>query len=152
MTVLKKNLTGEKIMPYTLKIPEKDVTGEDKFINASGETQCVIFVQQAAKTPLTKEWRPGIHIMTSKPGEIDRGTAIATFDEHGRYPTKGDKHAAIYLSHNSMGIRVLDQWATKGKKGIPHEVPGVSDRTIHANKPKNTRLSNRAEMFYVIED
>jgi hypothetical protein len=138
-------------MPYTLKMSEKDVLGPGKFVDGFGHTECVSFVQQAANAPVTKNWSPGIHVMDVKPGQITRGTAIATFDEDGRYPLKGAKHAAIYLSQDSTGIQVLDQWKDKGKKGIPHEIPGVSERKIYFGKPEKTRRSNRGEAFYIIE-
>ena len=45
---------------------------------------------------------------------IARGTIIATFDEHGRWPTNappGNKHAAIYDGQNEEGIFVIEQFA-----------------------------------------
>jgi len=139
-------------MSYVLKQAEKDVLGEDKYIDKSGNTECVVFVQKVAGTPSTKDWKPGIRVADAKPGSIRRGTAIATFDKNGKYPTDLDgKHAAIYLGRNSFGIQVLDQWKGKGEKGKEGELPGVSERTIHFNRPTKRHRSNRAETFYVIE-
>lgn len=44
--------------------------------------------------------------------DIAPGTAIATFDENGRYPSGDVKHAAIFIgfSEGGSGILVLDQW------------------------------------------
>lgn len=72
-----------------------------------------------------------------------RGTAIATFDSNGKYPTDGlGKHAAIYLEHNALRILVLDQWNDQGE---------VKQRPIWFNRPKGTKRSNDADTFYVIE-
>ena len=73
------------------------------------DTECVEFVRQAAGAPPTIAWKRGALIMGALPGTIRRGTVIATFDDKGRYPIDGQgKHAAIYLSHDLIGIRVLD--------------------------------------------
>jgi len=98
-------------MAYTLRFAEKDVLGKDKFKNAKGRTECVEFVRQAAGAPQTLLWKRGKKVSEAKVGEIARTTAIATFDDQGRYPTDSQgKHAAIYLSHDKNRIVVLDQW------------------------------------------
>jgi hypothetical protein len=135
-------------MSYRLKIAEKDVLGEGKFKNAEGDTECVEFVRQATGAPETKLWRRGIKIADAKPGQIMRGTAIATFDDNGRYPTDAlGKHAAIYLYHTPPAtagacIQVLDQWDDQGE---------VLPRSIYFNRPKGTKRSNDANTFFVIE-
>jgi hypothetical protein len=86
--------------------------------------------------------KPGIRVIDTKPGSIPRGTAIATFDKYKKYPTDGlGKHAAIYLSHDASGIRVLDQWDKQGE---------VLERVIHVNKPDVPRV-NSAKHYFVIE-
>jgi hypothetical protein len=140
-------------MPYTLNVPENSVGGEDKYVDKDGKAECVMFVQQATNMSglTTKNWQPSLRVMDAGPSQILRGTAIATFDENGKYPTDHNgKHAAIYLRHDTVGITVLDQWATKGKKGKSHEVPGVSERIIYFNKSIKSKRSDRAETFYVI--
>jgi len=72
-------------MSYRLKIAEKDVFGKDKFVNAKGHTECVEFVRQATGAPSTNLWKKGKKVSEAKPGEILRGTAIATFDANGKY-------------------------------------------------------------------
>ncbi|WP_137937982.1 BPSL0067 family protein [Chitinivorax sp. B] len=130
-------------MPYMLQIAERDTFGDKKFVNKLGNTECVEFVVQATSAPTTPHWKQGIQIKEAKVGTIARGTAIATFDDTGHYPTDAlGKHAAIYLSHNEHGIRVLDQWKSQGK---------VLERTIYFNKPKGTSRSNEGNTFYVIE-
>jgi hypothetical protein len=130
-------------MSYRLKLEEKDVLGKGKFVNVAGKTECVEFVRQATGAPSTAAWQKGLKVSEAKPGDILRGTAIATFDENGKYPTdsKG-KHAAIYLSHTKALIQVLDQWADQGE---------VKPRPIRFNRPKGTRRSNDADTFYVID-
>ncbi|MES2149227.1 MAG: BPSL0067 family protein [Pseudomonadota bacterium] len=129
-------------MSYHLKILEKDVLTEGQFVNAQGSTESVEFVRQAAGASPTSVWRPGAPILTSKMGVIRRGTAIATFDVKGRYPTGGrGKHAAIYLWHDDCGIRVLDQSNRQGH---------VAERTIRANRPDFPRV-DCAKFYFVIE-
>ena len=130
-------------MSYRLKVQEKDVFGKAKYINASENTECVEFVRQATDAPATTAWKQGKRIADAQPGDIARGTAIATFDDKGRYPTdnKG-RHAAIYLEHNAQRILVLDQWNDQGE---------VKQRPIRFDRPEGTRRSNDADTFYVIE-
>jgi len=130
-------------MAYTLRIPESATLGPKKFVNSHGRTECVEFVRQATGAPSTPAWQQGTRIKMAQPGSIKRGTAISTFDSNGRYPTDGlGRHAAIYLSHSPVGIRVLDQWNGQGE---------VKERTIFFNKPKGTSRSNDGDCFYVIE-
>lgn len=130
-------------MSYKLKVSESAVLGKGKYANAKGNTECVEFIQQAADAPATPQWKRGKKVSEAKAGEIARGTAIATFDSNGKYPTDGlGKHAAIYLSHDANGIKVLDQWADQGE---------VKARTIWFNRPAGTKRSNDADTYYIIE-
>jgi hypothetical protein len=130
-------------MSYTLKVAEANTFGKSKYINAAGKTECVEFVRQAANAPQTALWKRGKKVSEAKLGEITRGTAIATFDDNGKYPTDAlGKHAAIYLEHNDKRILVLDQWANQGE---------VKQRPIYFNGPKSNSRSNNANTFYVIE-
>lgn len=130
-------------MSYKLNVSEKDVLGENKYVNKDGKTECAEFVRQAAGAPQTIGWRQGIKIADAKSGTIARGTVIATFDTKGRYPVDSrGKHAAIYLSHDAFQITVLDQWNDQGQ---------VKERPIYFNRHKGTRRSNDADTFYVVE-
>lgn len=130
-------------MSYKLMIPEKDVLGKAKFVNDKGNTECVEFIRQATGAPETKQWKKGKKVSEGKVGEIGRGTAIATFDANGNYPTDLlGKHAAIYLLHNEKCIQVLDQWDSQGE---------VKPRPIWFRRPKGTKRSNDGDTFYVIE-
>ena len=129
-------------MSYQLNAAIKDLSEKGKFANAAGNTECVEFVRQACGAPKTTLWQKGVNVMDAAPGTISRGTAIATFDEHGSYPTdtKG-KHAAVYLGHSPKGIDVLDQWNAQGQ---------VLERVIYSKKQKFPRV-NSAQNYYVIE-
>jgi hypothetical protein len=130
-------------MSYRLNISEADCLGKGKFQNKKGATECAVFIQQATDAGATEDWEKGVKVADAKPGEITRGTAIATFDDKGQYP-KDDlgKHAAIYLHHTKDNIQVLDQWKSQGE---------VLPRAIWFNRPEGTRRSNDADTFYVIE-
>lgn len=130
-------------MAYKLIIPEKDVLTVGKYKNDKGNTECVTFVQKATGAPVTALWKKGVKVGEAKSGGIVRGTAIATFDDKGKYPTDADgQHAAVYLYHDASGITVLDQWRAQG---------GVKQRVIRFNNQTATSRSNQAETFYVIE-
>ena len=129
-------------MPYKLKLAETKVLDPKQFVNAKGNTECVEFMRQATSAPQTSFWKPGLRVVDAKSGSIARGTAIATFDDSGKYPTDVlGKHAAIYLSHDAIGIQVLDQWNSQGR---------VLPRTIYTNKPDVPRV-NAAKHYFVIE-
>lgn len=130
-------------MSYKLKVPERDVFGKGKYVNPSGNTECVEFVRQVTNAPGTTAWKIGTKISDAKPGEVLRGTVIATFDANKRYPVDGKgKHAAIYLQHDATRILVLDQWNDQGE---------VKQRPIAFKRPNGTRRSNDGDTFYVVE-
>lgn len=130
-------------MSYQLTIDEKAVFGKKKFVNVKGHSECVEFIRQATDAPETARWVRGRLVKSFKPGELPRGTAIATFDDKGKYPADAlGRHAAIYLSHSNDGIEVLDQWNSQGE---------VLNRTIRFHQPPGTKRSNDADTFYVIE-
>jgi len=81
----------------------------------------------------TSSWRKGIHVM-SNCATIRKYTAIATFPDGRTY----SGHAAVFMSCNSQGIQVYDQWC-----GHP-----FSGRLIRAN---GSGVSNNANGFYVID-
>jgi hypothetical protein len=105
-----------------------------------GTGQCVALVQAVSMAPNTGSWHAGVQVLHSTPGTITKGTIIATMvDDH--YPNHAHgNHAAIYLSHDSNGIYVIDQWV-----GQPAHY-----RTIH-NHGDQGNPSNDAMRFYVVE-
>jgi len=129
-------------MPHMMKVPEGDVFGKGKYQNASGNTECVEFVRQVTDLGPTSGWKPGAPVSDMK-SSISSGTAIATFDDKGNYPTDSlGRHAAIFLSRNSAGITVLDQWNSQGE---------VKKRVIKFSQPANTKRSNNGDKFFVIK-
>jgi hypothetical protein len=105
-----------------------------------GSGECVAFVQTAALAPNTSTWKKGVAVKGNM--NLIKGTAIATFDSNGKYANlKTGNHAAIYVSQDSIGIWVYDQWRTQG---------AVRKRQIRF-KGGVGRPSNDGDAFSVIE-
>lgn len=113
-----------------------------------GSHHCVALVQEYAKAPQAELWKQGTLVRTTK--DISKGTAIATF-VNGKYPNKKTgNHAALFISQDNAGIKVMDQW-----KGDPNK-PTVSVRTIRFKGAKKggglvEPLSNNGDAYYIIE-
>lgn len=121
-------------MAYTCSNPE-DYSGQKV-----GNGHCVVFVQHCTNAPNTVLWKKGEKVRDNL--RLTRGTAIATFDENGKYPNKSTgNHAAIYVSQDAIGIWVFDQWVTQGvvKKRMIRFKGGVGS------------ASNDGDTFFVIE-
>jgi hypothetical protein len=106
-----------------------------------GNGRCVALVWQAAKAPHTSQWRRGERVRHS---DVPPGTAIATFDDDGRYGNHldGRSHAAILIAELPEGLRVWDQ-----RQGHP-----VAERTIRwRDGDGNGRPVNDGDEYYVIE-
>jgi hypothetical protein len=106
-----------------------------------GSGECVEYVQAASGAPVTAFWVRGAQV---RGNSIPEGTAIATFNDVGKYANKkdGTSHAAIYLSQDSTGIEVWDQWS-----GQP-----VHRRHIRfQGGAANVHPVNDGDAFYVIE-
>lgn len=75
----------------------------------------------------TYQWKRGSNVdKDTKPG-----TAIATFNYKGHYPSKSGWNSAIYLGKGTNGsIWVLDQWP--GHPPEPREIP-VKNNALPAN-------------------
>lgn len=97
---------------YVAEKPEDYVGGPQL-----GTGECVAFVQRTAGAPLTRYWSAGPKV--SDTPDLRRGTAIAIFDDTGRYAnnTNQTSHAAIYLSQDQGGIWVVDQFNTRDATG-----------------------------------
>ncbi len=74
-----------------------------------GKGHCVSLIKQCSGAPTTHNWREGEKV---RGRSLEPGTIIATF-RNGRYPNKTGWHAAIYISQDSQGIWVWDQWVGK---------------------------------------
>ena len=97
--------------------------------------QCVSYVKRACPSlRATASWRKGNAVKGLS--TLARGTAIATFDSNNRYLG----HAAIYVSQNTAGLQVWDQWV--GHAVAPRM---VSFRGGHGN------AVNDGDQYYVIE-
>jgi hypothetical protein len=124
-----------------MMVSESDVLAPAQYVNVRGNTECVEFVRQVTGAPHTTSWSRGQRVKGAAIGSIQRGTAIATFDDNGNYPTDGQgRHAAIFLGKNDSGIQVLDQWNAQGR---------VLPRTIRFNRAGSR--SDNGDTFYVIE-
>jgi hypothetical protein len=102
-----------------------------------GTGQCVAYVERAAGTPPTGQWKRGLLV---KGNPVPQGTAIATFDDDGTYGnhTDGRSHAAIFHEEVAEGLNVWDQWSTHP----------VTPRLIRFN---GAEPCNDGNQFYVIE-
>lgn len=112
-----------------------------------GSHQCVALVQHYAKAPQTRLWKEGKTIKGNQ--MLKKGTAIATFS-NGKYDNhRTGNHAALYISQDASGIKVMDQW--KGDENKPK----VSSRLIRfkGKRKDGTFLdpSNNGDAFAVIE-
>ena len=126
-------------MPYVANVSEaKGLVGQ-----LVGNGQCVSFVHAVTAAPPSSLWHQGVQVKGE--ATISPGTVIATFDPNGRYGnhTDGRSHAAIYLSQNSVGIRVLDQW--NGHTSQP-----VHERTITFRNGVGAK-ANDGDQFYVVQ-
>ena len=96
----------------------------------------------------TSVWRRGVRVIDAT--SLAPGTAIATFDERGRYPNfDHGNHAAIFVANAGASIWVMDQW----KNDPTH--PWVAKRLIYPGRLRKDGSyvdpSNSAGAFYVIE-
>lgn len=120
-----------------------DLDGTEKV----GSKQCVALLQHYAKVPATSSWKMGVLVFGNR--SLLKGTAIATF-VNGKYESLSTgNHAAFYVSQDTKGIWIMDQWKSDTSK------PKVSMRHIRPKgKAKNgTYLdpSNNADAFSVVE-
>jgi hypothetical protein len=132
----------------------KDV---DKLINKplAGSGTCVDLIKTyvpGLQGQPTTVWRAGENVMKAG-SRIQKGTAIATF-ENGRYPRREhDNHAAIVVRVMGSGIWVVDQWAhDENRDHIAIRlirVPAPHEQYKADGSFKNP--SDNALAFYVIE-
>ena len=77
-----------------------------------GTHQCAALVQNTVNVGLTATWREGMRVRGNGT-LIKKGTAVATFVD-GYYPNLSHgNHVAYYVSQDSTGIVVMDQWTGK---------------------------------------
>lgn len=104
-----------------------------------GNGHCVAFVVEVTTLGPSTTWRAGELVRGSG---APAGTAIATFDQNGRYGSHPDgrSHCAILLAENSDGLLVLDQW--RGQE--------VHERTIRFRAGRGD-AANDGDQFRIIE-
>jgi hypothetical protein len=115
----------------------------DTITGSASTGQCAALVMHYTRVGRTDNWRQGETVRDNK--TIKKGTAIATF-VNGRYPNeKHGNHAALYVSQNSDGIVVVDQWTGKdaGKRTLPFL--GKNDKGAWIDP------SNNGDAFSIIE-
>ena len=78
--------------------------------------KCAALVEHYTRVGRAIGWKEGAVVKGS--ATIKRGTAIATFVD-GAYPNDAHgNHAALYVSQDSQGIKVVEQWETLKKPQI----------------------------------
>jgi hypothetical protein len=119
-----------------------DVDQIAKLTEAVGNGQCAVLPEFYTRIGKADTWREGEKVRGSK--TIKKGTAIATF-VNGRYPNKKHgNHAALYVSQDKDGIRVVDQWTGK--------LPGYRDLPFLGKKDgAYIDPSNNGDAFSIIE-
>jgi hypothetical protein len=137
-------------MPFIYKLVDDLI---DKPLAGSGT--CVDIIKTyvpGLQGQSTTVWRPGENVMKAG-SRIQKGTAIATFED-GRYPRRDhDNHAAIVVRVMGAGIWVVDQWAGDKRR------PTIGLRLIRVPAPHDQynadgsfkRPSDNALAFSVIE-
>jgi RHS repeat-associated protein len=78
--------------------------------------QCVSLTKYFSGAPCTGCWRKGPPVLGNS--NLTPGTAIATFDDNGRYPQDDPQHperhtprnSAMYVGQSGTDIWVIDQW------------------------------------------
>jgi hypothetical protein len=109
--------------------------------------------QLTGVTAHTADWTQGPKVLNPD-GTINSavkpGTAIATFDSNGRYPTSDPRNSATFLSpgvySGGGSIRVTDQWNAHGQN--PAENPQSRDVRFYSDTTRN--ISNNSNAYYVI--
>jgi hypothetical protein len=107
--------------------------------------QCAALVQHYTRVGRTNGWKEGEAVKGCT--TIKRGTAIATFVD-GIYENEAHgNHAALYISQDSKGIKVVEQWTTLKK-------PQIRDIPFLGKKADGTgweNPSNNGDAFSIIE-
>ena len=132
-------------MPFVVDTSKVTLNTDGAYLNSKGDAQCVAFVQMATligggSVPGTSQWRKGNYVKDLTANQIAKGTVIATFDENNLYP--GDpRHAAVYISHNNIGITVYDQWKSR---------PQVKQRVLIYRESEVRQVDN-GNWFWIVE-
>lgn len=96
-----------------------DVSVIAKLTEPVGSGECAALPQYYTRIGPAAGWVEGEKVKGNS--TIKKGTAIATF-VNGRYPNKPHgNHVALYVSQDTTGITVVDQWTGKlpGERVLP---------------------------------
>ncbi len=117
-----------------------------------GSGECVDACRFFSDAPNSDSWVAGTHALSLTDADI--GTAIATFDSSGHYPSNSDplgKNSGIYMGRDAFGgIMIVDQWP------VGDGPPGTHQPFLHTipNYAPNNNVhplrSNNADAYYVI--
>jgi hypothetical protein len=129
-------------MSYICRVWQRYEHGTSRFV---GNGQCAVFVEAVTGAPRVHFWTRGLKVLGN--GHlIPPGTAIATFDSHGRYPNMSHgNHAALFVSENGHSITVIDQY-----HGKHSHAPGIS-RYSHMGAGNDHNMTGDPNFYYVIE-
>lgn len=107
--------------------------------------QCAALVQHYTRVGPTSGWKEGEAVKGN--ATIKKGTAIATF-VNGSYPNDAHgNHAALYVSQDSTGIKVVEQWSSLPKPQV--RVLAFLGKTADGSAWENP--SNNGDAFSIIE-
>jgi hypothetical protein len=127
-------------MAYLCTEPSSKIIGT--FVDDGGghyKGECVSLVKKmSGKMPATSSWKKGN--LVKGDSAVVKGTAIATF-EGGKKFISGNGHAAIYISQDTGGIWVWDQYN--------HPPKAVGKRYLPFDDSKGN--PNNGNKFYVID-
>ena len=104
--------------------------------------QCVGLVKYYSRAGATPTWKKGDAVIGSP--LIARGTAIATFDSKGHYPSHASgNHACFFLRFVANGIEVLEQNVAPN--------PGIIHKRVILRRGGKGSWSNDADAYSVIK-
>lgn len=106
---------------------------------------CASLVQHYTRVGKTSNWKEGEAVRDNT--TIKKGTAIATFVD-GVYPNHAHgNHAALYVSQDATGIKVVDQW--EGEPGPHFRVLSFKGKSADGAGWEDP--SNNGDAFSIIE-
>ncbi|WP_244122261.1 BPSL0067 family protein [Burkholderia latens] len=106
-----------------------------------GDGACVALVKAYTNVGATSGWRPEKTVKGDS--TIRPGTVIATF-ENERYPNRSyGNRAAFYLSQDSKGIYVVEQWRSLTKVQKRHIRFQARTKTVAISTRATTPMRSR---------
>jgi hypothetical protein len=128
--------------PGDFQVEDLEILSSELKGTTVGDGSPTSFVQEVAKLPRPAEWEKGDKVVSAT---IRPGTPIATFNADGVFGGGAGSHAAIFVTQNSNGIWVYDQYKSTAGKQRPVDV-----RFIRNRSGKGT-ASNDASTYFVVK-